>query len=486
MNRYAYRYGPVQRTTGSVPQYTGLRESLERPVRRVIEDLPRHLYPRLPGPDPGLTPPGTLGQVRDFLLRMGPDAMLQAAMVAVDMMIEQEPLWTFGRTKEQRLAEAQMRVPPKMWAQLRRQGAVPSIYGAEGPEAAARRQLVYGLANRVRELVRMGMVLALEPEPADVADRICDELTAMVRSGNVRHIELALEGVADGLLGPVSMWQWGSFKAVFIAALDGFARESPDHSIVYSREADGEDFMSAQDVLINEEELVGVLRHLYGGSRERMDLVEGWYGAIFREGSFVQRWYDRVRVSLPFRDVLTTKGRAVGGVQLVPGGFVDERGESDLYVTLNRMAGWVRVGEWGEFQEAGDSYAYNEALEAAQAQGVQDPQAAAQEVAMEAEQDAIDEAFREWRGDVLGKVEPLLDHFNLQAVPVFGDNSFDFRIRPQQTWWEVLGPLASVISGQGPFYYDSIADFLGAGPYTPRGAVASHLGWVSRYHEVYG
>ena len=60
------------------------------------------------------------------------------------------------------------------------------------------------------------------------------------------------------------------------------------------------------------------------------------------------------------------------------------------------------------------------------------------------------------------------------------------KIEPKTSWKHSAEAIRQIINDDGFFYYESLQEFLAAGPFNPRQAVLSHLHWLVEAHKVYG
>lgn len=107
---------------------------------------------------------------------------------------------------------------------------------------------------------------------------------------------------------------------------------------------------------------------------------------------------------------------------------------------------------------------------------------ASEEEAMEQEFAARDEVERQWRNAVMHAAEQLLGEHGLELQ----GGTWEYQLVPTVSWRDAANQIRQTINGVGYFHFGTLAEFLESGPYTAREAVLSHLGYVSRYPEVYG
>ena len=105
-----------------------------------------------------------------------------------------------------------------------------------------------------------------------------------------------------------------------------------------------------------------------------------------------------------------------------------------------------------------------------------------------------EEVFRPWHAAVMAAATALFAEHRLRLAPKGrvpkGALPYQYEIRPDPsldgTWTTAARAIMETINGVGYFTYNNVRDFLDSGPYTPKGAVLSHLGWVREYPRVYG
>lgn len=111
---------------------------------------------------------------------------------------------------------------------------------------------------------------------------------------------------------------------------------------------------------------------------------------------------------------------------------------------------------------------------------------------MEAMTAARDELYRNWHQAVLSTAEQLFEEHSLELDPIRYRRdlpdvpAYEFRIVPEESWSDAARKIMQTINGVGMFHFGSLKEFLDSGPYTPRQAVLSHLGYIRDYPKVYG
>jgi hypothetical protein len=100
------------------------------------------------------------------------------------------------------------------------------------------------------------------------------------------------------------------------------------------------------------------------------------------------------------------------------------------------------------------------------------------------EQEAQDEAIKNYLQAVIAVAEKLFGEHDLLIVP--DGNALEYKIVPKTSWKVSADKIRETINGVGYFSFSSVKEFCDSGPYTPRQAVLSHLGWISDWGAVYG
>jgi hypothetical protein len=127
------------------------------------------------------------------------------------------------------------------------------------------------------------------------------------------------------------------------------------------------------------------------------------------------------------------------------------------------------------------SEAYQAGYRNAQAEGLADEDA--ESFGFDAEMEASNELYLQWVGSVEFAAQQLLGHHGLELREL---KSGGYKLEPEHSWRDAAAHFATTIGGVGYAWYNSTQEFLDSGPYTPRQAVISHLGYVRSYPEVYG
>lgn len=132
------------------------------------------------------------------------------------------------------------------------------------------------------------------------------------------------------------------------------------------------------------------------------------------------------------------------------------------------------------------NYAYTHALQ----EGMSEEEA--EEFAMEAERDEMDEAMRMYWDGLESAAERLFEEHGLEVDRVMKGRGAkrawtgEYKIEPIDSWRDAASKIMETVNGVGIFTYYSLKEFLDSGPWTPRQAVLEHLGWIKYYPEVYG
>ena len=106
-----------------------------------------------------------------------------------------------------------------------------------------------------------------------------------------------------------------------------------------------------------------------------------------------------------------------------------------------------------------------------------------EELALQAEQAYLDEEYSKYRS----AAESVANHvFGEHGLALTELKKGGYKIAPETSWRDAAFKIVDTINGVGYFHFSSLKDFLGSGPYTPREAVLSHLGYLKRRSEVYG
>lgn len=100
-----------------------------------------------------------------------------------------------------------------------------------------------------------------------------------------------------------------------------------------------------------------------------------------------------------------------------------------------------------------------------------------------AEQEALYEAMNKYRSAVIEVAQKLFGEHDLSLDEM---TSSTFKIVPKTSWRVSADHIRQTINGVGYFGFASVKEFCASGPYTPRSAVLSHLGWISDWPVVYG
>lgn len=116
----------------------------------------------------------------------------------------------------------------------------------------------------------------------------------------------------------------------------------------------------------------------------------------------------------------------------------------------------------------------------------------AQEKAEEEANEELDEHFDNYCNAVEEVFETYFGYVNLDVIrttahgPDWGYSEALYKLQPQKDWKDSLKLIIEIINGVGYFHFNSVKELLDSGPYTPKEAVLSHIGYVSEYGDVYG
>lgn len=107
----------------------------------------------------------------------------------------------------------------------------------------------------------------------------------------------------------------------------------------------------------------------------------------------------------------------------------------------------------------------------------------------QAEREAQDELFGKWHAGVEAAAQELFAQHGLALrprVPQRGRLPYEYRVVPLKSWEDAAEAILDTINGVGYFHFNSLREFLDSGPYTPRQAVFSHIGYIKDRPLVYG
>lgn len=153
---------------------------------------------------------------------------------------------------------------------------------------------------------------------------------------------------------------------------------------------------------------------------------------------------------------------------------------------LDELAAFFDIPTWESidenFSDSGAwSYAHKEALN----EGKSEEEA--EELGMQAESDERAEYYNKWHDAMESAVEKTLAHIHMELTPTkTGSRPYEYKISPKKDWKDSAEQIRDIINGVGMFGFDTLKEFLDSGPYTPREAVLSHLGYANSYADVYG
>lgn len=165
----------------------------------------------------------------------------------------------------------------------------------------------------------------------------------------------------------------------------------------------------------------------------------------------------------------------------------------DNDTTVDALAEFLELPSWDEVDERNWELVAD-AGAAAEAEADEDEDA--DEVREKAEQEAQGELYASWYDAVMAAAEYLFEKHSLELVPHYKETSkkfqgtqgrpYDLLVVPATTWSAAASALRQTVNGVGEFHFNTTAEFLASGPYTPRQAVFAHIGYVASYPEVYG
>lgn len=161
------------------------------------------------------------------------------------------------------------------------------------------------------------------------------------------------------------------------------------------------------------------------------------------------------------------------------GDYEEAFGKLIAYMEMDRI--WT-MEEWDDnnvdsFWEIGD-YARKKAID----EGYTDEEAETR--GQDAEDEARNEAYTEYKDKVIESINCLLHYADLELEE--GKNG-KYYIKPLKNWIESANKMAEVITGYGTFEYRSGKELKEVGPYkTYSKAVIEHLHWLKHGPEIYG
>lgn len=127
---------------------------------------------------------------------------------------------------------------------------------------------------------------------------------------------------------------------------------------------------------------------------------------------------------------------------------------------------------WEQCKHAGDDADDDEQREAA---------------ILKCEEEVRAEYFVTYHNALTAAADEAFDKADLILVPK-GNHKypFEFTVKPSKSWADSAAKILDIINGVGEFEFANLKEFLSSGPYTAREAVLAHIGYVRRYHDVYG
>lgn len=97
-----------------------------------------------------------------------------------------------------------------------------------------------------------------------------------------------------------------------------------------------------------------------------------------------------------------------------------------------------------------------------------------------------DELTQRYINCVESEVEHELEKFGLRLVPIQTEQFYGYEVVPTTSWLYAVEQTREVVNAYGNFYFQSNAEFMDSGPYTPRDAVLGHSGYWGNYGAVDG
>lgn len=157
-----------------------------------------------------------------------------------------------------------------------------------------------------------------------------------------------------------------------------------------------------------------------------------------------------------------------------------------IQITLDRMAKILGVKtpeEYDEvlFENPSDTYGvvYREAL----ADDCSEEEA--EEKAQAAEQKEREEAYNKYVDALVSCFEQEAENLKLEVAPLKTKPGV-YSLTPTEGWVASAVKVRSIVHGITGFWFTSFQEFLSSGPYTPRKAVAEHLGHLGSQWKLYG
>jgi len=155
--------------------------------------------------------------------------------------------------------------------------------------------------------------------------------------------------------------------------------------------------------------------------------------------------------------------------------------------TLNKLITYMDLDRIWTLEDWNDNNigSFSETYSYAQTQAIKDgyTDAEAEEKGQEAEGEAMSEAYREYKGQIIRVLNYLFNFVDLEIE----ETKKGWYIVPLKGWHEAANKTAEIITGYGIFEYNTGKELKEVGPYkTYSQAVLNHLHWLKHAPEVYG
>jgi hypothetical protein len=167
-------------------------------------------------------------------------------------------------------------------------------------------------------------------------------------------------------------------------------------------------------------------------------------------------------------------------------------------ITLDKIAEMLGLPSWEEINELNlDHYAEVASQTAKAMHEIEEDCDAScadgdDEVYLEAERKAEDEVFSSYHSAVMHAAETFFGYVGLALEPIMpkrapvGAKTWDFKVVPTTSWIHAANQMRLLVNGVGYLTCDTLKEFLEVNAGTPRQVALAHLGYLSRYAEVYG
>lgn len=159
-------------------------------------------------------------------------------------------------------------------------------------------------------------------------------------------------------------------------------------------------------------------------------------------------------------------------------------------INIDELAKLFGMPDYERIEELNEAF-LAEARQAGYESAKQDDDPDAEEVGLEAEQEAQTELYNKWYDAVESAAESLFGQHGLELYPAkkpkIGTRSYDLKIVPVISWRNAAEKIRATAEGVGYAYVgNDVDEFLNLGPWTARQAVLEHIGVIKHYPEVYG